>query len=395
MLSYNQIRDISKMFEPSINISLYEHNLDLEDDMDWNYSELNYPLSEFYTTVDEQFDFSRNTIDDEPMSPQSQIRNHDCMWSGRCTTHPNECHLGNRSNCNTKYLNENDMKKTTQNSNATQQTQTKQQPQATSTPAVPQVVQHSYSAQKKQQQQQQQQNIPAGRSLLRLNQMKQPCIIKVPNVSTNDFLKDRDFIARPDTPLSLDDDPPEFKHNIDLAACTMGSNKMSLITESQTEIINILKEHLQDENSSQTQMRNKLSNYLPSITKSESIDDIYKDIKTFADFQDDFDDDEEDDAATESDSSFNASNNSISTSMCGTNNTTTNNMLSSSGVAQSLANNSSMNTTQYENTQSMHSDHSYTRSKSRVDVINLGVQTPSDSGKYHFFCNSIQKHAHN
>lgn len=60
-------------------------------------------------------------------------------------------------------------------------------------------------------------------------------------------------------------------------------------------------------------------------------------------------------------------------------------MLSSSnGVAQSLANSMSMNTTQYENTQSMHSDHSYTRSKSRVDVINLGVQTPSDSGKYHF-----------
>lgn len=62
MLSYNQIRDISKMFDPSINISLYEHNIDLEDDMDWNYNELNYPLSEFYTTVDEQFDFSRNTM---------------------------------------------------------------------------------------------------------------------------------------------------------------------------------------------------------------------------------------------------------------------------------------------------------------------------------------------
>lgn len=395
MLSYNQIRDISKMFDPSTNVSLYEHNLDLEDDMGWNYSELNYPLSEFYTTIDEQFDFSRNTIDDEPQSPQSQIRNHDCMWSGRCTTHPNECHLGNRSNCNTKYLNENDMKKTTQNSNAGQQTQSKQQqPQPSTTPAVSQVVQQSYSAQKKQQQQpqqpQQQQNIPAGRSLLRLNQMKQPVVIKVPNVSTNDFLKDRDFIARPDTPLSLDDDPPEFKHNIDLAACTMGSNKMSLITESQTEIINILKEHLQDENSSQTQMRNKLSNYLPSMTKNESIDDIYKDIKTFADFQDDYDDDEEDDAASESDSSFNASNNSISSS--GTNNnTTTNNMLSSSA---GVAHNSSMNTTQYENTQSMHSDHSYTRSKSRVDVISLGVQTPSDSGKYHSFY-SIQKHAHN
>lgn len=370
MLSFNQIIQISKMFDPSINVSLYEHNLDLEDDMDWNYNEYDCPLSAFHMTVDE-FDFSRNTIDEEPMSPQSQIRNHDCMWSGRCTTHPNECQLGGRNNCNTKYLNESETKKPTQNvsnsnANGTQHIQSKQPL------ANVQSMQQTHCAQKKQQQQQ---NIPAGRSLLRLNQMKQPVVIKVPNVSTNDFLKDRDFIARPDTPLSLDDDPPEFKHaSIELAACTMGSNEMSLVTESnQTEIINILKEHLQDHNSSQMEVRDKLSNYLPSIKTNESIDDIYKDIKSFADFQDDFEDEEED-AAIESDSSFIATNN--------TSNSNSNTLSSSIGVTHSLANNNTMNTTQYENTQSMHSDHSYTRSKSRVDVIGLGVQTPSDSGKY-------------
>lgn len=39
----------------------------------------------------------------------------------------------------------------------------------------------------------------------------------------------------------------------------------------------------------------------------------------------------------------------------------------------------------YDYSQTTHSDHSYTRSKNRVDVIGLGVQTPSDSGESFFF----------
>lgn len=336
------------MFDPSINISLYDHNMDLEEDMDWNYNELNFPLSEFYTSTTEQFDFGRSILDDEPLSPLNQIRNHDCMWSGRCTTHPNEC-LGSRSTCNTKYTNEQDQQSQKNTTVAGNNTQIANQNQAKLMNSVTANGQQMNFIQNKRQQ-----NIPPGHSLLRLNQTKTN-VIKLPTVSTNEFLKDREYIARPDTPLSLDDDTPEFKHSIDLAACTMGSNKMSLINQSQTEIINILKEHLQDENSSQIQMRNKLSNYMPSIIRNESIDDIYKDIKSFADFQENFHDDEDDmHSANENDETFNySSNSSVSSS-----------------------------TTKYENTQSMHSDHSYTRSKSRVDIVGLGVQTPSDSGKY-------------
>lgn len=344
MLSYTRIKEISKMFDPSINVSLYDHHIDFED-FEWSLNELEYPLSQFILSPADPFDTVR--MDEEPLSPQSQIRNHDCMWSGRCTTHPNEC-LGSRS-CNKQTSSEPDSKKniilaTTQTTTTTGE--------KTVLAAVSAVGQRKQA-----------QNIPPGRSLLRLNHAKPNAVIKLPNVSTNDFLRERDHPARPDTPLSLDDDPPEFKHTIDLAACTMGSNKMSLINESQTEIINILKEHLEDENSSQTQIRNKLSSYLPSLTKSETIEDLYKDMQSFSDYEfDDDEEEEEEERANESDSSDSGNASAIE-------------------LSQSSAGSSPNTTTTYENTQSMHSDHSYTRSKSRVDVIGLGVQTPSDSGK--------------
>lgn len=331
------------MFDPSINISLYDHQIDFDDLDCWSLNEFDYPLSQFMLSPMEPMEFGR----DEPLSPQSQIRNHDCMWSGRCTTHPNEC-VGARNNCNGKLTIESDTKKHS-TTNASVQSST--------------MADKLLIAQTNGQRKQSQQTIPPGRSLLRLNHAKAN-IIKVPNMSTNDFLKEREFIARPDTPLSLDDDPPEFKHSIDLAACTMGSNKMSLINESHTEIINILKEHLEDENSNQTQIRNKLSTYLPSLNKSETIEELYKDMQTFSDYEFDDEEEEEEEHANESDSSDSGNASTIVSS-------------------QSSANNSNnTTTTTYENTQSMHSDHSYTRSKTRVDVIGLGVQTPSDSGKH-------------
>ncbi|XP_052899887.1 uncharacterized protein LOC128306412 [Anopheles moucheti] len=64
-------------------------------------------------------------------------------------------------------------------------------------------------------------------------------VIHVPHLSRGSFLAGREQEARsiavqnharPDTPLSLDDDPPEFKHNLDLVAtCTIGSNQQSLL----------------------------------------------------------------------------------------------------------------------------------------------------------------------
>lgn len=340
MLSYKRIRKISDMFDSSTQINMNFHDtLDpFDTDMDWNYHFISMPINEF--SFESQFSFGID--EDETLSPQSQIRNHDCMWSGRCTTHPNEC-LNSRNNCNKKYLNEKmaqQIQSTTQPPQSqSNQTVTILQPQPKIT--VPQ---------------NKPQNIPAGQSLLRLKHVK-PTAIRVPNITTNDFLNNRDYIVRPDTPLSLDDDVPEFKHNIDLAACTVGSNKMSLIEDSPTEIINILKEHLEDSSSNRTP---KVTGYMSSIrTDADGLDEIINDIKSLSDFENESDDEE----ADESDSTNDSYN------------------LSDSMVSIPTKNQPPVkNTTAYNITQSMHSDHSYTRIKSRVDVIGLGVQTPSDSG---------------
>lgn len=376
------------MFDSNIQISvnLHDHMVELDDDMEWNYSTINFPPLEFYAAVDEIPDFS--TFDDEPLSPQFQIRNHDCMWSGRCTTHPNEC-LSNRSSCNTKYMNEKSTPPQQQQQNA-QQTQSNALNQQSQQQCVPSLL----NSQQQQQQQQtktvqqikkQSTNVPAGQSLLRLKHPK-PTVIKIPNMSTNDFLKDRDYIARPDTPLSLDDDPPEFKHTIDIvAACTMGSNEMSLIKtgheSSPTEIINILKEHLEDSS-------NRITPKIPYISSmksdSDGLEDILNDIKTFSDFENDSDDDEADESDTSntSNDSFNVSNTMIALPTQSPPQSQASLLLSSSSSAKNSA-------SVYDITQSMYSDHSYTRSKARVDVIGLGVQTPSDSGnvdEFSIFC---------
>lgn len=348
MLSYKRIRKISEMFDSSTQINMnFTDQFSFDADMDWKYETMNFPSSEF--SIESQFDFGLDLFE-EPLSPQSQIRNHDCMWSGRCTTHPNEC-LNSRNNCNKKYVNEKMM--ATQ-----QQTQIATTPQSTKQQSAQQL--HSASLLQKQQktiQQKKQHNIPAGQSLLR--QIK-PNAIHVPKITTNDFLNNRDFIVRPDTPLSLDDDVPEFKHNIDLAACTVGSNKMSLIEDSPTEIINILKEHLEDTSSNRAP---KVTGYMSGIRADpDGLDEIINDIKSLSDFENES---EEEDVTDESDSNNDSFN--------------VNNTMAPPQQLQPSA--SVKNTiTAYDITQSMHSDHSYTRSKNRVDVIGLGVQTPSDSG---------------
>lgn len=308
--------------------------LDELDDDSWNYTLLNCPTSEFiYSNTD--IDFTK--CYEPPLSPKSQIRHHDCMWSGRCTTHPEKLQCNNV----VKTKPEQTARKATQHNDTHQQQHHQQHYQS----------QSQQTQQTTQTKKIHQESIPAGQSLLinsRLNQPK-PAIIKVPSVSTNDFLKDREYIARPDTPLSLDDDPPEFKHTTDVSACTMGSNRMSLVsdTETPTEIINLLKEHLED---TSLQVKNsKLHSLLPG-GKADSLSDFLKDIKTLSDYEDLDGEDSVEENESDSDSHGNAA----------------------SGVSS------------YDYSQTTHSDHSYTRSKNRVDVIGLGVQTPSDSGEFPF-----------
>lgn len=359
MLSYKQIIKISNMFvdidDPYLTpCSIYD-NVDLGDDLQWNYTVMNCPTSEYLMSGCDQFDFANSY--DRPISPRSLIRHHDCMWSGRCTTHPDKLH------CNYMKQRQNDAQQQPQkNTSATNGDKITSTINVTSNDSATQQlqsIQPSLTLQKLKPDQCE--SIPAGRSLLIKNQTtnKMTPIIKLPTVTTNDFLKEREFIARPDTPLSLDDDPPVFKHTIDLAACTMGSNKMSLVNgddhDAPTEIINMLKEHLEDENANNFQMRSKLTNvFMPTSgnNSNDSLTDLIKDIKSLSDFEGI---DEESCEDVDSDSEI------------------TDNSMNSKEHAQS----------HFENSQTaMHSDHSYTRSKSRVDVIGLGVQTPSDSGKF-------------
>lgn len=427
MLSYSQIIQISKMFigaddtmsDPSSDRSLYDHiEMDDIDVIDiCKYSFLDLPTSEFLMSSHDQFDFYKPQR--RSQSPDTQIRHHDCMWSGRCTTHPE------KQQCAAAAAAASAATASSAQNNANKLNVTmKKSPIIIGGAPTPATTPTSVDAPTAQQQQQQpaqqmamhmpmqkklaapESVIPAGRSLLinsRLNQPK-PSAIKLPTVTTNDFLKDRDIIiARPDTPLSLDDDPPDFKHHsIDLAACTMGSNKMSLIDpEASTEIINMLKEHLEDESSNQMQhIRNRFHTLLPD-TKNESLSDLLKDIKSFSDFEDideeeeeetscaeEVDDEEDEEEGGEEEEEEDEEEEEEDESEDDVEVATTINaqtptlLLSSSSSSSSSASSSASSTYDFNQT---HSDHSYTRSKNRVDVIGLGVQTPSDSGKYTFF----------
>lgn len=390
MLSYKRIRKISEMFDSSTNI--YDDKMVmLDEDMDWNYNALNFPSSEFYST--DQFDFGIDM--DEPASPQNQIRNHDCMWSGRCTTHPlSDCSYG-RNNCHKKNVTDKSMQKGQQQQQQQIQIAQQQQPQPQQQQQQQQTNMSSASllqSQSKIVQMKKPQTIPAGQSLLRLKHVKPTAAskttIRVPHITTDEFLNNRDLYIhnRPDTPLSLDDDPPEFKHNIDLAACTVGSNKMSLIDDpihgSPTEIINFLKEHLEDDTSNR--VTKIFGTYMTSIrTDSDGLEEIINDIKSLSDFEnesdDDNDDEEETDESDATNDSFNVSVNTIAAKP-------TQQQPQSQQQQQPYHQASVKNTiTAYDIAQSMHSDHSYTRSKGRVDVIGLGVQTPSDSGTFQLF----------
>lgn len=382
MLRYDWIKELAiMMYNIDTSVNIFD-DIRIENensfpelfDLQWTLNEFEYPTQSYV-----QSSLLDIELESPPKEMKHQIRNHDCMWSGRCTSHPNECGNAARSASNTR-------------NNVTQDSEARKNLGCSSIVAVkPQSLTdrtHMTRVTSTIAQRKQTQNIPAGRSLLRQNhnqgKQAQPTKsnIDVPSMTTADFLENRDSSERPDTPLSLDED---LMVPIDLAACTMGSNRQRLNTTTHTEIINILKEHLEDENSSQIQIRNKLSQFLPVLCKDETMDDLYKDIQSFSDYE--FDDEEDNSTINESD--YDCGNtlqnalspSSVISSSCSSSSSNSSSSSSNSSNSSSSNVNPNNSTTTYENTQSMHTDHSYTRSKSRVDVIGLGVQTPSDSGK--------------
>lgn len=361
-----------------------------------------YPVSEF-NTIPPDAGVTDGMLTTESANPyictyftqdlnKYQIRNHDCMWSGRCGEHPekskNNSKLNNSGNnnnnkCSKGNINNNKVNNVIINNNNNNNKITSQ-------------------------------HIQPGDSLLRNNNnsninnsysgsnnnnvnSKAP---KLPNISTNDFLKERETynasnIVRPETPSSsMDDDPPTFKHNIDLAACTMGSNNMCLVNPeeiSSARIINLLKEHFED-TSSEVMPKPLLSRHC----KTESLSDILKtlhelkEIPNYVDEdeaeiveeEDDDDEDEEEDlnsnhdeddinGDSDSESNYSIHNSNNNNNSIGNHN---NNSLTT------MTNGSATNQHIKLEFQATHDgDHCYTRTKNRVDPAPLGVQTPSDS----------------
>lgn len=371
---------------------LFDH-IDLDDDIQWNFSLVGEPTTEFLIP-NHSLDFLK--LFDNPMPEKSELRHHDCMWSGRCTTHPEKGCTG----AGHKHKMASSATATTTHEASAEATEPKRQctsengvdnaaimndaQQPTCGALQPHLI-HTTATQQQFLRKTIDATIPAGRSLLINSRLTKPAnsmsiattkpseIMQLPTVTTNEFLKEREGSAlRPESPLSLEEDPPEFKHTIDLAACTVGSNSTPLLNA--------------DGNPPHTDYsgRSRYNNLL-SDAANDVLNDLLKDIRTFSDFEEE---------ASDTDSK---TNNIPTTSihMHKTNRQhshvspqplTAQQQLALQHLptpAASSATSSAGTSPSYDfNQTTMHGDHSYTRSKNmRVDVLGLGVQTPSDSGE--------------
>ncbi|GAB0089138.1 hypothetical protein DMENIID0001_036320 [Sergentomyia squamirostris] len=319
-------------------------------EFEWEYNVLDLPTSEFMASVSETENMLFG-LSGEPFSLRSPsplmsqslkhqlLHNHDCMWSGQCGDHMDKTKCPGFTLANVKI-----------------------EPTDSIEICKPKCFINNTSSH----------NIPAGGSLLRYNQQykKSPMM---PNVNRTAIKKHCD-ILRPDTPLSLDNDPPEFKHTFDLAACTVGSNKWNLTnSDDDAKIITMLKEHLED-----TSSDGKGENIKAFIGgyKSNSLADLLTDIKTLSDYEEEEEEEEED----ADDSAIDTDHDDILASVTRPESCQVSPQIVSSPISSSQ---SSISSTPHitGSTTGMveaHSDHCYTRS---IDLSGLGVQTPSDSGE--------------
>lgn len=355
-----------------------------------------FDLIDFSPNLDEDFDhmkfldvdqselmkggtvFDNATIDlsefilTAPSSPKYQIRNHDCMWSGTCVdkSHPskkrglNLCPASTSSTTATNQPQNNETCCTTMMTTTMQKPSEKCGSLAKTIMMTPNNMKTIIACKK----------IPAGSSLLinsRINTNTAPTKMNLQikdSMSIDSSCKDFDQFVnvnlRPDTPLSLGDDVPEFKNNIDLTPCPSGNrvkfNETKNYDQQSMKIINMLVEHLEDPNEASPvgafgnhRTANDLNDILTDITFLSDYEDMAEDSSAV-----DIDDDEE--------MEFKSSKYSKS---CGS---------SSQASSSSSSSSSSRTHGQFE----FISDHSYTRPKgSRFDPCTLGVQTPSDSGE--------------
>ncbi|XP_075158599.1 bHLH transcription factor Myc [Haematobia irritans] len=289
-----------------------------------------------------------------------------------------------------------------------------------------QLNQHSIPNLKMVQQQQQQQtsssiqptmqNLPAGTSLLRKSANQQQkklqqsrCSNSIPkrmdqllpsptylisapfndtsssSLNTSNCSSNISAYMRPDTPHSLDDDSstPEFRHNVDLRACVMGSNNISL-TADPTNFINHVSQELQDTSKKEIGTRLNsgctLNDVLDVINSgvSESTTTSQMSVTTSTTpgggnyshclkvntsgslRSSDFDSDDESTAGSSTSSFMDHEH-----------------TYGAGGVSPVSSQSSNISSSTHNYMQ--HSDHSYTRCKDGMDDISTNFDTPSDS----------------
>jgi hypothetical protein len=353
--------------------------------MDWDETStdieiLDIPTLEFTAENDPYFATYGISMFDPPNSPKQQIISHDCMWSGTCgdKSHPAKMKssdnvVSNSTNVSSSSVSATQQTAINNNSNDVNSCKINNSDNilinesnnkiVANNSAVNAATQNSNTVK-------QQNKIPAGRSLLlnsRTSGNSNNIISKqIQSCIAHTVVNDKGgTTTRPDTPLSLDDDSPEFKHHIDLAgtiAGTLNSNcsRYRTISDDSSHIITLLKEHLEDDDM-QGQKSGQILEILSSTfgTNGDSNSDNVLDyLKYLSDY--------EDDSAVDMDSDSDSSGGS------GYEN-------SSSDKAEPYSNVS------YDYQETHFGDHSYTRPKDKYDTRDLGVQTPSDSGKYILF----------
>ena len=323
---------------PATDTSLYM--MDLEEE-DWSMTFLNQTPMDL---LNQNFDPTDTTACDfiELLMPQEkpQIRHHDCMWSGTCRdkSHP--------------------LKKKGQANACVNSTCGQAQPDKIKTEPLPKI-----TIAKNLLQPFKPENraikVEAGRSLL-INRNPQSQNAFSLQISQQSELSYPLGQLRPDTPLSLTDEAPEFKHSIDFGKIKMGDSGSS------AKYISMLKEHLEDPSSEPY--------YGKKCTPAGDLNDILTDITFLSDYEDMGDDcstiDMDDDEASDEGEQDSEKNHRISSKFQNA---------AMSTVPPVKSKPSQQYTTEYMG------DHSYTRPKNRYDLVGLGVQTPSDSGELCIF----------
>ena len=354
--------DHSLWCEPSLYVNI--------DEDDWAMKFLDVEQSEkllnsFSTFDSTNMDFSE--ILTAPSSPKYQIRHHDCMWSGTCVdkSHPSKKKGVNLCPTSTSTTST----QQPQNDTCTMQKFTEPTTVKLATAKTIMTANNIKSIACKD-------KIPAGRSLLlnsRINTNTAPTkmfLQSKESKSIDSSSKEFESIMnisisslRPDTPLSLGDDVPEFKHNIDLTPCP-SSNRMKFSDPTSTKIINMLAEHLEETSNCLSDTTPFISAFRNTRTTPTDLNEILTDITFLSDYEDLADDS----SAVDIDDDENTNENDYKTSRFSK-------ILTTSVLPQAT---SSRTISHHE----FISDHSYTRPKgSRYDPIALGVQTPSDSGE--------------